>query len=68
MAGLLLVLQWTDSRAQLHTQPLNLGRYDKQKIHFGFSLGINSANFRVNLADDLMNRDSIYRVDPDPVT
>lgn len=64
----LLLLFRSTSEAQLHTQPLNLGRYDRQPIHFGFSLGINSANFRVNLADDLMNRDSIYRIDPDPVT
>lgn len=64
----LLLLLGQECIAQQHTQPLNLGRYDKQPIHFGFSLGINSANFRINLADDLMNRDSIYRVDPDPVT
>lgn len=52
------------ARAQHHDVPINLPKYDKQKIHFGFCLGMNKSNFRVQLAPDLKYQDSIYSVEP----
>ena len=34
-----------NSFAQKYKKPKNLVRYDHQKIHFGFTLGINNLNF-----------------------
>ena len=33
--------------AQLYPQPKNLPRYDFKKMHFGFTLGINSLDFKI---------------------
>ena len=33
--------------AQLHQTPKNLPRYDFKKMHFGFTLGINSLDFKI---------------------
>lgn len=44
--------------------PMNLPKYDKQKIHFGFVLGFNSANFNMEPAGSLKYQDSIYSVMP----
>lgn len=44
---------------------LNLPKYDKAKLHFGFTLGINSASFNIKYADDFRKQDSIYTVNAD---
>lgn len=54
------------SQAQMSAIPQNLPKYDKQKIHFGFVLGINSANFKFTPAGDFMSQDSIYYITPKP--
>lgn len=41
----------------------NLPKYDKQKIHFGFLLGLNTADFRVIKSPRLFSFDSLYNVD-----
>ena len=42
----------------------NLEKYDKQKLHFGFMLGVNVSNFRVKRAGDFYKLDTVYVVDP----
>ena len=46
--------------AQLHLQPLNLPRYDFKKIHFGFTLGINSLDFKIKNNPRVIYQDSLY--------
>lgn len=63
----LAVLLFTlDAAAQRSRQPMNLPKYDKQKIHFGFVLGINNSNFRYQAAANLKYQDSVYSVTPNP--
>ncbi|MFM7216400.1 MAG: porin family protein [Bacteroidota bacterium] len=50
--------------AQRNPAPQNLPKYDKQKIHFGFVLGINRANFKMQEAGDFKYQDSIYSITP----
>mgnify|MGYP001215583242 FL=1 len=47
------------SFGQRHKKPQNLPRYDFKKIHFGFTLGINSLNFNLAKNDDFLNNDSL---------
>lgn len=47
------------SYGQRHKKPQNLPRYDFKKIHFGFTLGINSLNFNLAKNDDFLNNDSL---------
>ena len=56
------------SFGQLNRVPINLPKYDKQKIHFGFTLGINSSTFRILKTANFRNLDSIYTVEPKPTT
>ncbi|MBK6445873.1 MAG: PorT family protein [Bacteroidetes bacterium] len=56
------------SQAQLNNSPINLPKYDHQKIHFGFTLGLNSTNFKVTLVPDFKTMDSIYVVESEPVS
>ena len=42
----------------------NLPKYDQQKIHFGFVLGMNSATFRTELIPEYHVTDSIYTITP----
>ncbi len=55
------------SNAQ-HEGVRNLPKYDYQYIHFGFVLGINSSDFKINLAPDFRKMDSIYVVESEAVT
>lgn len=41
----------------------NLPKYDKQKIHFGFSLGLNTCNFKMEKNANLYTFDSLYNID-----
>ena len=41
------------------TKPLNLPSYDKEKLHFGFSLAVNKADFALYPAIDANRPDSI---------
>ncbi|HNS12896.1 MAG TPA: porin family protein [Bacteroidia bacterium] len=53
--------------AQLNRVPINLPKYDKQKIHFGFTLGLNNSTFRVLKVADFKTQDSIYSIEPQGV-
>jgi hypothetical protein len=44
-------------------KPENLRKYDRQWIHFGFLLGINSADFNVEPSANIRALDSIYVVE-----
>lgn len=55
------------ARAQLDNEPRNLPKYDHQRIHFGFTLGLNSSNFVIDRVADFKVRDSIYSVESEPV-
>ena len=46
--------------AQRFSSPQNLARYDNKKMHFGFSLGINSLDFRIKYNPDIMFKDSLF--------
>lgn len=59
---LLLIFITTAVNAQ-RTKVENMPKYDKQIVHFGFSLGINIADFRVKKNPDLFQFDSLYNVD-----
>lgn len=59
---LFFVLAISSALAQ-QTQVQNLPKYDKQVVHFGFSLGINKADFRVTKSPNLYQFDSLYNVD-----
>lgn len=48
--------------------PMNLPRYDRQQIHFGFMVGINSSKFRMEPRPDLKYDSSIYFITPLPQT
>jgi Outer membrane protein beta-barrel domain len=42
----------------------NLPKYDQQKVHFGFVLGMNSSTFRTEMVPDFHISDSIYTITP----
>ncbi|MCF8223762.1 MAG: PorT family protein [Bacteroidales bacterium] len=41
-------------------KPLNKSWYDEKTIHFGFSLGFNTMDFRINPDQDYYSADSLY--------
>ena len=47
-------------------KPLNLQNYDREKLHFGFSLGINKAYFVLYPADEATKPDSVWGVEAIP--
>lgn len=62
----LLILGFLSS-PNLHAQKrkvLNLPTYDRQTIHFGFLLGVNSINFIPTPIKDLRDLDSLYIISP----
>ena len=46
--------------AQLRPMPKNLARYDNEKMHFGFTLGINSLDFNIKHNEEVMFQDSLF--------
>ena len=46
------------------TRVSNLEKYDKDKYHFGFLLGVNSTNFKVTRAGDFYKLDTILVLEP----
>lgn len=67
----LVFILWTFPNvlhAQMDNEPRNLPKYDNQRIHFGFSLGINSSTFHVNRVGNFKTSDTIYTVDAESVT
>ena len=60
---LLLLLGGIQSGFSQKPKPENLRKYDRARIHFGFLLGINSADFNVQPNPDIRDFDSIYVVE-----
>ena len=56
----LLVVSKGNINAQKVKLPQNLPRYDFKKMHFGFTLGINSLDFRIKYNPDVIFKDSLY--------
>ncbi len=57
----ILFFTFTSSvNAQLRPRQKNLPRYDKKKMHFGFTLGVNSLDFRIKHNDEVIYQDSLY--------
>lgn len=56
------------SRAQMNNEPQNLPKYDHQRVHFGFTLGLNSSGFVIDRVGDLKIQDTIYTVEPESVS
>jgi hypothetical protein len=48
------------------TKPLNLPGYDKEKLHFGFSLAVNKADFVLYPAANAVKPDSVLSVESIP--
>ena len=48
-----------NSFGQLIKKPKNLSRYDHQKIHFGFTLGINELNFKLDKNSSTISNDTL---------
>ncbi|MEE2954450.1 MAG: porin family protein [Bacteroidota bacterium] len=48
------------SSAQRYKIPQNLARYDSKKLHFGFSLGLNSLDFHIKKDAETLYNDTLY--------
>jgi len=55
----LLLISSFLSFGKRHKKPQNLPRYDFKKIHFGFTLGINSLNFNINKNKKFLENDTL---------
>jgi len=63
----LLIAALSIGTLSLHAQQrkvLNLPNYDKQGIHFGFTLGVNTFNFITQTIPDLRTADSVMVIQP----
>tara|TARA_B100000795_G_scaffold159442_1_gene119857 strand:+ start:69 stop:782 length:714 start_codon:yes stop_codon:yes gene_type:complete len=56
---LLLFLGVSNTHGQKRKKPQNLVRYDFQKLHFGFTLGINELNFNIKKNSNTLTNDSL---------
>lgn len=67
--GCLLVLMTVsiDSYSQ-RKKVQNLPKYDKQRVHFGFLLGINSTDFVIRRVDNFNKIDTLYTIESDAQT
>ena len=57
---LLIVILPIQSLAQKHPKLQNLPRYDNKKIHFGFTMGLNTMDFRIKPIENISDLDSLY--------
>tara|TARA_B100000787_G_scaffold127367_1_gene96452 strand:- start:42 stop:755 length:714 start_codon:yes stop_codon:yes gene_type:complete len=60
----LLFIGASDSYAQKIKKPQNLVRYDFQKLHFGFTIGINELNFNIKKNSNTLSNDSLLTLLP----
>ena len=56
---LLLLLKVTNVYGQRHKKPQNLIRYDFQKLHFGFTIGMNELNFNIQKNSNTLTNDTL---------
>jgi hypothetical protein len=62
----LLVLSTPAFSQKRRGGPINDPLYDYKKIHFGFSLGVTRANFKVELSPDFLDIDTLQRASVQP--
>ena len=58
----IFILFLSNSVSAQKVKPLNLPKYDREKLHFGFSLGVNKADFVLFHADASIRPDSILSI------
>ena len=46
--------------AQRYKKPQNLPRYDFKKLHFGFTLGVNSLDFNIKKESNILTNDTLF--------
>ena len=64
-----LLLLAVNARSDAQQQgTMNMPKYDHQTVHFGFVLGLNLSDFKMDLAPDFRIRDSIYTVESESVS
>ena len=61
---LLLFIGASTSYGQRRKKPQNLARYDFQKLHFGFTIGINELNFNIKKSSSTLSNDSLLTLLP----
>ena len=59
---IIIALICRSSFAQKYKKPQNLIRYDNQKIHFGFTLGINNLDFNFEKNTNTLTNDSLKSI------
>ena len=59
-----IILLMASSAIAQRRQVMNLPKYDRVRVHFGFVLGLNISKFRVNPVEDLRIIDSVYSIVP----
>jgi hypothetical protein len=57
----LCILSYSVISAQIE-KPQNLRNYDKETLHFGFSVGLSTADFTLRNSDDFFNTNSIDQI------
>ena len=55
----IFILIGSKSFSQKHKKSQNLARYDYQKLHFGFTLGINELNFNIHKNANTITNDTL---------
>jgi len=63
MSCLLVLMSVTIDATAQRKKVQNLPKYDKQRIHFGFLLGINNTDFVIRRADNFNKIDTLYTVE-----
>lgn len=58
----IFLLTGINSFSQKYKKPQNLPRYDFQKIHFGFTLGINELNFNIKKNSNTIVNDTLKTI------
>lgn len=69
---ILFCLNVTTAEAQVFNRPFGrtiqkrLPKYDRQRLHFGFTLALNSSNFAIRNVENIQQYDSVFVIDPHP--
>ena len=61
---LLLFISVNNIYGQKRKKPQNLIRYDFQKLHFGFTIGVNELNFNIKKNSNTLSNDSLLTLIP----
>lgn len=64
LGGILICLFFTFSASAQRIKVKNQEKYDRQRLHFGFLLGVNNTDFKVVRSDDFYKKDSAVVVTP----